>query len=338
MRSDTANQHLSLMAFLALVTSTAICSEQQGNTPGQQRAPAGQQPAGVPAGQRLTWDCANADQLVGCELHSRATVTDGDDQAVLGTVGDLVIDLKRGTVLGLRIDSGGLAGIGATQRYLAMDQVALRVVRDADDAEKTDLELTTVLSKAEFEARPVFDADHLETLRRPVDAGTGERGRAGEAGGTDGRGQNDRPADRNPAGTEEAGAQHTGTMAPPVLLSDLDSIDVRTSDADGETFGQIENLAIDPNSGRVHYALLSVGGVAGLGASVHPVPLRALTTSVDTSGSDPKLRIALRQSKAQLETAPKIDEDNGMTLDNASFREQVDRFYGVTATSGAKSN
>ena len=49
--------------------------------------------------------------------------------------------------------------------------------------------------------------------------------------------------------------------------------------ADGEKLGKIEDLVIDPESGRVDYAVLSFGGFLGVGDKLFAVPIEAMRLS-----------------------------------------------------------
>ena len=60
----------------------------------------------------------------------------------------------------------------------------------------------------------------------------------------------------------------------------------------GERLGKIEDVAIEKVSGEVAYAILSFGGVLGIGAKFHPVPWKLLKYDEDPQG-------ALREEKAR---------------------------------------
>lgn len=79
---------------------------------------------------------------------------------------------------------------------------------------------------------------------------------------------------------------------------------------DGETLGDIRELAIDSN-GRVAYATLSVGGFLGLGDRVVPVPWDLFKVSFEGEKSDKQL-ITLAITKKQLELAPEFKTDKAM--------------------------
>src|SRR5262245_1280011 len=63
------------------------------------------------------------------------------------------------------------------------------------------------------------------------------------------------------------------------------SADTLTGDkvvnAAGEDLGKIEDFMLDVESGRIRYAVLSFGGVLGLGSKLFAVPPEALTVDMD---------------------------------------------------------
>jgi len=90
---------------------------------------------------------------------------------------------------------------------------------------------------------------------------------------------------------------------------------------EGDKLGKIEDVAIEKVSGHVAYAILSFGGVLGLGSKYHPVPWKLLKFDED------KRAYVIPLDKAALEKAPMIDatELSGWT-DEAS-REVIHSYY-----------
>ena len=70
----------------------------------------------------------------------------------------------------------------------------------------------------------------------------------------------------------------------------------------GDRLGKIEDVAIEKVSGTVAYAILSFGGVLGLGSHYHPVPWKLLKYDPD------KRAYVVPLKKEDLEKAPAIDE------------------------------
>ncbi len=72
----------------------------------------------------------------------------------------------------------------------------------------------------------------------------------------------------------------------------------------GEDLGSIEELMLDVNSGRIAYAVLSFGGILGIGDKLFAIPWDAL--KLDTVNE----RFVLDMDKQMLEDAPGFDKDN----------------------------
>lgn len=87
----------------------------------------------------------------------------------------------------------------------------------------------------------------------------------------------------------------------------------------GENLGDIKDFMIDTENGRVVYAVLSFGGLLGLGDKLFAIPMDALT--VDTN----KERFVTDIRKDQLEDAPGFNKDNWPR--SATERTFVDRVY-----------
>src|SRR6185312_1620190 len=68
--------------------------------------------------------------------------------------------------------------------------------------------------------------------------------------------------------------------------------------ADEEDLGDIKEIMLDTASGKIAYAVLSFGGILGLGEKLFAVPWSALT--LDTENK----RFILNVSKERLENAP----------------------------------
>ncbi len=72
--------------------------------------------------------------------------------------------------------------------------------------------------------------------------------------------------------------------------------------ANGEEAGHIDHLLIDKPSGKIAYAVMSFGGVWGLGSDTHAIPWSALDYDKDLAG----YRTGI--TKDQLQNAPERDQ------------------------------
>lgn len=89
----------------------------------------------------------------------------------------------------------------------------------------------------------------------------------------------------------------------------------------GEKLGKIEDVAIEKVSGDVAYAILSFGGVLGIGATYHPVPWKLLTYDPD------KRAYVIPMSRDDLHRAPTIDETELSGWSDELSRESIYGFY-----------
>jgi sporulation protein YlmC with PRC-barrel domain len=91
----------------------------------------------------------------------------------------------------------------------------------------------------------------------------------------------------------------------------------------GEDLGHIKELMLDVEDGRIAYAVLSFGGILGIGDKLFAVPWRALELRPE------ERTFYLDVDKEQLENAPGFDKDNWpMTLDR-EFMTEVHSYYGI---------
>lgn len=89
----------------------------------------------------------------------------------------------------------------------------------------------------------------------------------------------------------------------------------------GEKLGKIEDVAIEKVSGEVAYAILSFGGLLGIGEKYHPVPWRLLTYDPD------KRAYVIPLEKDDLERAPTIDESELSGWSDAGSRDSIYGYY-----------
>ncbi len=90
----------------------------------------------------------------------------------------------------------------------------------------------------------------------------------------------------------------------------------------GEDLGDIKDFMIDLDSGCIAYAVLSFGGIMGLGDKLFAVPMQALTLDED------KKDFILDVTKERLENAPSFDKDNWPESSDQQFIGRVYDFYG----------
>ena len=88
-----------------------------------------------------------------------------------------------------------------------------------------------------------------------------------------------------------------------------------------ENLGDLKDLMIDTSSGKISYAVISFGGVLGMGDKLFAVPWSQLT--VDHQNKC----LVLNVSKDRLKDAPGFDKDNWPNFADASFASALDTYY-----------
>jgi sporulation protein YlmC with PRC-barrel domain len=92
----------------------------------------------------------------------------------------------------------------------------------------------------------------------------------------------------------------------------------------GEKVGKIEEIMIDTRSGRVAYAVLSFGGILGIGDKLFAVPWNALKLDPDNK------QFVFNVEKERLEKAPGFDKDHWPMMADMKWANAVHDYYKST--------
>ena len=109
-----------------------------------------------------------------------------------------------------------------------------------------------------------------------------------------------------------------------VTLSATSLIGDKVKNSSGDDLGNIEEIMLDTNNGRISYAVLSFGGFLGMGDKLFAVPWNALNLNTD----DKCFR--LNVSKERLENAPGFDKDNWPNMADQKWGRNIYDYYNVT--------
>lgn len=90
-----------------------------------------------------------------------------------------------------------------------------------------------------------------------------------------------------------------------------------------EDLGDIKEIMIDMNTGRVAYAVLSFGGFLGIADKLFAVPWSAL--KLDTENK----RFILNVDKERLESAPGFDKDHWPDMADPTWQNTINSYYGT---------
>ena len=90
----------------------------------------------------------------------------------------------------------------------------------------------------------------------------------------------------------------------------------------GEKLGTVTSFMVGKRNGRIQYAVLSFGGLFGMGEKFYPLPWDTLTYDTDKGG------YMVDIDKDRIEGAPSYDRGNEPTYDRA-YGERVYGHYGL---------
>lgn len=109
------------------------------------------------------------------------------------------------------------------------------------------------------------------------------------------------------------------------LTHDLMGMDVVSTE--GENLGEIEDIVVQPG-GETAYAVLSFGGLLGIGGKLFAMPWGVLR-SVERDSNDPNSErsLVLPLTKEKLKEAPGFDKDNWPAMANPNWTKDIDTFY-----------
>lgn len=110
-------------------------------------------------------------------------------------------------------------------------------------------------------------------------------------------------------------------MTPHVLsASTLTGDEIRNPE--GETLGKLEEIMLDVDDGCVSYAVLSFGGILGIGNKLFAIPWEALTLRPEEHA------FVVNIDKETLENAPGFDKDNWPKTVDREWLTGVYDYYG----------
>ncbi len=90
----------------------------------------------------------------------------------------------------------------------------------------------------------------------------------------------------------------------------------------GESLGKIHNFMVDKVSGHVSYAVLSFGGILGIGSSYYPIPWQKLHYDKELSG------YVVDIDRDALEGAPSYASDTSPDWLDPHYGRSIDNYYG----------
>jgi sporulation protein YlmC with PRC-barrel domain len=89
----------------------------------------------------------------------------------------------------------------------------------------------------------------------------------------------------------------------------------------GDSLGEIIDVMIDKQSGRIAYAVMSFGGFLGIGERYHPLPWSTLKYDTRQGG------YVVGLTKDQLEKAPTYGEDEAPAWGDRVYEKRIHDYY-----------
>jgi sporulation protein YlmC with PRC-barrel domain len=241
-----------------------------------------------------------------CFLHKSGDVVGADVRNAqdenLGEISELVIDPETGNIEYAVLSFGGFMGMG--DKLFALPWGVLQPVHKAEADAKYFL---LSVDKERLKTSPGFPKSNWPDMSSP-EWSKSIRDFYKE--------------DMTPSGASKAiDASKRYNL---VKATDLKGCDVDTSD--GKDAGEISELAVDVNAGRVAYFILASGGFLGFGKDKYVIPWQAATVTV---GEDKDLICKLHVPQAKFEKAPDYVESDWKKMSDPVFVREVYTFYGT---------
>ena len=107
------------------------------------------------------------------------------------------------------------------------------------------------------------------------------------------------------------------------VLKAKDVIGRKVVDTQGKKLGNIKELVLDPDEGRIQYAVLDFGGILGVGDKYFAVPWVLLTTSAD------KKAFVIDISKKDLKQAPGFDKKRWPDMNDQGWVFTIYKYYEI---------
>ncbi len=105
------------------------------------------------------------------------------------------------------------------------------------------------------------------------------------------------------------------------MIKGSDFIGMKVKNPAGEDLGDIKDVMIDLEAGRIAYAVLSFGGFLGLGDKYFAIPPDQFEFSYEDT-------LILNVDKSKLENAPGFDKDNWPDMADREWSSTVYSYYG----------
>lgn len=105
-------------------------------------------------------------------------------------------------------------------------------------------------------------------------------------------------------------------------------IGAEVQSAKGEKLGDVQDLIVNADDGKVNYTIVAFGGVLGFGEKLFAYPMDRFQAA--TGGSE----LILNVSEEEMKNAPGFDRASWPTFGSGGYRGEVEKHFGQTAQAG----
>jgi sporulation protein YlmC with PRC-barrel domain len=234
------------------------------------------------------------------------------DRESLGEISDVALDPQAGNVRYAVLSFGGFLGLG--ERMFAIPWEAL-------DFQIRDDRVTKVIIDVDRERlrqAPGFESNRWPETADPLftEEMSGVRGAATP---TAKQTPERRPAETR--GRDRSDRRTGGAMAAAKGSDLLKDYQVRTEA--GQELGKVEDLAVDPTTGRITHVILSAKKVEGTKGKLFPIPWRAVHVMPEHK------EIVVQIDADRLRQAPSFARGEWPNLTDPRWMDETSSFYGV---------
>ncbi len=131
---------------------------------------------------------------------------------------------------------------------------------------------------------------------------------------------------RRQADRAQAGQADNKTQGVNIRASQLTGMNIQNPQ--GESVGEVNDLVIDANTGRVRYAAVTYGGFLGIGNKLFAVPFEAFKFKRSADDASDVV-LVLDVTPAQLEGSVGFDENNWPDFADKQYTAEIYKRYKV---------
>jgi len=245
----------------------------------------------------------------------------------IGSVKDLVIDMKAGEVKYAALSYGGFLGLG--DKLFAVPFDALTHSHNVGDDEHF---MIFSADEATLKNAPGFDSDKWPNFADAQFSGGINKHydkyrtrRAGEV-----RVETDNVKVKVDTNRDAKVVADTASNHYIHRASSISGMEVRN--AAGTDLGKVNDLVVDMKSGKVSYAALSYGGFLGLGDKLFAVPWSAFEPRYDSS--DKEYYLVLDLDETTLRKASGFDKDHWPNFADPKITDEINKYYSRKSETG----